>query len=123
MTATIVPDQSTRALGERWALALNDLDQFAEMCSDDCQVWHSTDNAWVSVPQAVEDARRRAGDIPPQFEARGVTYTENGFFNQCYIAIDLAGQPMRLHLVQLVDVKDGKAVRVQEYVGPEMPVD
>ncbi|MFT3899152.1 MAG: hypothetical protein QM728_02770 [Gordonia sp. (in: high G+C Gram-positive bacteria)] len=123
MTATITPDQDTRALGERWPLALNDLDQFAEMCSDDCQVWHSTDAKWVPVPQAVEDARRRVGGGEPNFEPRGLTYTENGFLNQAFIAVELMGQPMRIHVVQIVDVEDGKAVRVQEYVGPEMPVE
>lgn len=123
MTATITTDEATRALGERWAVALNDLDQFADMCTEDCQVWHSTDDKWVTVQQAVEDARRRAGDDGPHFEARGLTFTENGFINQCFISIALAGNPMRLHVIQIVDVKDGKAVKVQEYVGPEMPVE
>ncbi|MFT4201301.1 hypothetical protein [Gordonia sp. (in: high G+C Gram-positive bacteria)] len=123
MTATITPDQATRELGERWPAALNDLDQFEQMCSADCEVWHSTDDKWVTVSQAVEDARRRVGGGEPNFEPRGVTYTENGFFNQAFIAVELMGNPMRLHVIQIVDVKDGKAVRVQEYVGPEMPVE
>ncbi|MFT3660234.1 MAG: hypothetical protein QM809_02210 [Gordonia sp. (in: high G+C Gram-positive bacteria)] len=123
MTTAVTPDEATREIGEAWAKALNSLDSFYDLCAPGCKVWHSNDDQWISVETAIENVHKRTpGDTPPTFEARGVTYTEKGFFNECYVEVELMGNPMKLHLIQLVEVEDGKAVSVKEYIGPEMPV-
>ena len=121
MTA-FTPDDATRALGEAWPKALNSLDSFFGLCAPDCQVWHSNDDIWVSVETAIQNVHRRTAELP-DFQPRGVTYTEKGFFNECYVEVELMGNPMKIHLIQLIDMENGKAVRVKEYVGPEMPVE
>lgn len=120
---TVEPDPATIELAEKWEKALTDIDLFLEICVADCPVWHSADDRYVPVAQAVSDVYERSGDGPiPKFHPEGITYTENGFFNECWTEVALGGQEMKLHLIQVVDVRDGKAVRVREYIGPEMGV-
>ncbi|MFF0488683.1 hypothetical protein ACFYTQ_06640 [Nocardia sp. NPDC004068] len=117
------PDQATIALAENWVKALKNIDLFLEISSEDCQVWHSADDKWVSVADAVAAVYERSGDNGvPDFQARGITYTEHGFFNQCYTEVQMNGQQVKLHLIQVVEARDGKAVRVREYIGPEMGI-
>lgn len=120
---TITPDAATRALADDWVRALSDIDLFKAISTDDCRVWHSSDDLWVSVPDAVQAVYDRSGDGPiPSFTPEGVTFTENGFFNECSTTVSIQGQEMKLHLIQLVEARDGKAASVKEYIGPEMGV-
>ncbi|MFI2280739.1 nuclear transport factor 2 family protein [Nocardia beijingensis] len=117
------PDQATRDLAENWVKALTDIDLFIEISHDDCLVWHSADDKWVTVRDAVAAVYERSGDgAVPTFVPGGVTFTEHGFFNECTTQVTIGGQEMKLHLLQIVDVRDGKAARVREYIGPEMGV-
>lgn len=119
----VEPDPATIELAEKWEKALTDIDLFLEICVPDCPVWHSADDRYVPVAQAVSDVYERSGDgTIPEFHRGGITYTQNGFFNECWTEVTLSGQDMKLHLIQVVDVHDGKAVRVREYIGPEMGV-
>ena len=120
---TVTPEPATAELAEQWVKALSNIDLFLEICVDDCPVWHSADDRYVPVAQAVSDVYARSGDgVVPTFEPHGITFTEKGFYNECSTEVMLNGQLMKLHLIQLVEVKDGKAVRVKEYIGPEMGV-
>ena len=117
------PDQATAELAENWVKALADIDLFLQICVTDCPVWHSADDKWVTVSEAVAAVHERAGDGPvPDFRPVGVTFTEKGFFNEAAVEIEVGGNPVKLHLVQIVEAKDGKAVRVREYIGPEMDI-
>ncbi|MCP2276239.1 hypothetical protein SAMN04244553_1062 [Nocardia amikacinitolerans] len=117
------PDQATKDLANNWVKALTNIDLFKEISHEDCLVWHSADDKWVSVADAVAAVYERSGDGPiPTFVSVGVTYTEKGFFHECTTEVTIGGQEMKLHLVQIVEVRDGKAARVREYIGPEMGV-
>ena len=117
------PDQATRDLAENWIKALKNIDLFLEISTEDCQVWHSADDKWVSVAEAVAAVYERSGDDGvPDFKAEGITYTESGFFNRASTEITMNGQLVKLHLIQVVEARDGKAVRVREYIGPEMGI-
>ncbi|MDR7166957.1 hypothetical protein J2W56_000675 [Nocardia kruczakiae] len=117
------PDQATIDLAENWVKALKNIDLFLEISTPDCQVWHSADDKWVSVAEAVAAVYERSGDDGvPDFQAQGITFTEKGFFNEATTEVQISGQKMKLHLIQLVEVRDGKAARVREYIGPEMGV-
>ncbi|MGW5570325.1 hypothetical protein ACWEVD_03920 [Nocardia thailandica] len=117
------PDQATTALAENWVKALSNIDLFIEISHDDCLVWHSSDDKWVTVREAVAAVYERSGDGPiPTFNSVGIVYTEKGFFHECTTEVSIGGQEMKLHLVQIVEARDGKAARVREYIGPEMGV-
>ncbi|TQM32641.1 hypothetical protein [Nocardia bhagyanarayanae] len=117
------PDQATKDLADNWVKALTNIDLFKEISHEDCLVWHSSDDKWVSVPDAVAAVyERSAGGAIPTFVSGGVTYTEHGFFHECTTEVSIGGQEMKLHLLQIVDARDGKAARVREYIGPEMGV-
>ncbi|QSE85205.1 hypothetical protein JWS14_16140 [Rhodococcus koreensis] len=117
------PDQATIELSENWVKALANIDLFLEICVEDCPVWHSADDKWVSVSEAVAAVYERAGGGPvPDFRPEGITFTENGFFNEASVELEMGGQEVKLHLVQIVEARDGKAVRVREYIGPEMGI-
>ncbi|QSE92340.1 hypothetical protein JWS13_28805 [Rhodococcus pseudokoreensis] len=117
------PDQATIELSENWVKALANIDLFLEICVEDCPVWHSADDKWVSVSEAVAAVYERAGDGPvPDFRPEGITFTEKGFFNEASVELEMGGQPVKLHLVQIVEARDGKAVSVREYIGPEMGI-
>jgi ketosteroid isomerase-like protein len=117
------PDQATKDLADNWVKALTNIDLFNEISTEDCLVWHSADDKWVTVADAVAAVYERSGDGPiPTFVPVGVTFTEKGFFNEATTEIEIAGQRTKLHLVQIVEVRDGKAARVREYIGPEMGV-
>lgn len=115
---TITTESNPAALAQAWIAALSDVDAFAALCAPDCQVWHSHDNRWVTVQQAI-DVVHQVGGLPTFTDARH-TLSENGFFVQASTEFEVAGQTMTLHIVQIVEIRDGKAIRVQEYVGPEM---
>ncbi|NMO03069.1 hypothetical protein HH308_17790 [Gordonia sp. TBRC 11910] len=116
-------DKATAELADNWVKALSDIDLFIEIATEDCLVWHSADDLWVSVPQAVAAVYERSTDgVVPTFVPEGITFTEKGFFNECSTEVSMGGQMMKLHLIQLVEAKDGKAIRVKEYIGPEMGV-
>jgi hypothetical protein len=110
-------DPSTRELMKRWEAALADVLLFREICTPDCQVWHSADNKWMTAEAAIEAARDRGG-LPP-FKNVRITVTEHGFLAQASTTVDPVGT---IHVLQLVTVKDGKAARVEEYIGPEMNI-
>ncbi|RMI28843.1 nuclear transport factor 2-like protein [Nocardia stercoris] len=111
---------SKEAVAQTWVRALSDLDLFAQLCSADCQVWHSNDNLWVTVQQAVDAAKARP-DFPEFVDPR-VTMTDAGFIVQSSVSLELGGHAQQLHILQVTDVVDGKVVRVQEYISPEMPI-
>ena len=115
---TVTTESNRQTLAQAWIRALSDVDAFAALCAPDCQVWHSHDDRWVTVQEAV-DVVHKVGGLPAFTGARH-TLSDNGFFVQATTEFVVAGQTMTLHVVQIVEVRDGKAVRVQEYIGPEM---
>jgi ketosteroid isomerase-like protein len=107
---------STEEFANRWIHALSrDLSAFNALCSADCQVWHSTDAQWMTAQAAIDAASARGG-LPP-FENLRTAMTDAGFTVQMNATIAPAG---KIHIVQLVTVKSGKATRVEEYIAPEM---
>ncbi|MFF1553032.1 hypothetical protein ACFVX3_18545 [Rhodococcus erythropolis] len=117
------PDKATVELADNWVKALANIDIFLEICIEGCPVWHSADDKWVPVSEAVANVYARSeGGVVPNFVPEGITFTEKGFFNQASVEITIEGRPVKMHLVQIVEARDGKAVRVQEYIGPEMGI-
>lgn len=110
-------DPQTAALIKAWTEALGDLAQFWDICTPDCQVWHSADNKWMTAAAAIEAASGRGG-LPP-FQNIRVTLTDGGFALQANVTVEPIGT---IHVLQLVSVKDGKAARIEEYIGPEMNI-
>lgn len=108
--------KTNEELAKGWIRALSDVDLFYTLCADDCKVWHSADDKWMSVKEAVDAVHERGG--LPEFENSRYTLTEKGFFVQTSATLPTA----RVHLIQLVTVKDGKAVSAEEYIGPEMDI-
>ena len=108
--------KTTEELAKGWIRALSDVDLFYSLCADDCKVWHSADDKWMSVKEAVDAVHERGG--LPEFENSRYTLTDKGFFVQTSATLAAA----RVHLIQLVTVKDGKAVSAEEYIGPEMDI-
>ncbi|MCX4095560.1 nuclear transport factor 2 family protein [Nocardia sp. alder85J] len=111
---------SKEAVAQTWVRALSDLDLFVQLCSPDCRVWHSNDNVWVTVEQAVDAAKARP-DFPEFVDPR-VVLTDAGFIVQSSVSLELGGQLQQLHIIQVTEMRDGKVVRVQEYIAPEMPI-
>jgi hypothetical protein len=115
--------EAKEALAQGWKKALSDIDLFLELAEPECPVWHSTDNVFVPVEKAVKDVYERSNGAIPDFTYVGHTITEKGFFLQADVVLEYGEAPLSLHLVQIVEIGDnGKAVRVQEYIGPEMDV-
>lgn len=110
--------ESNEELAQGWIRALANVDAFYELCAPDCRVWHSNDNKWVTVKEAVNAVYERGG-LPEFIDAR-YTLSANGFFVQTAARLDAVG--LTVHIVQVVAAQDGKAISVEEYVGPEMDV-
>ncbi len=108
---------SVESVIDLWKTALKgNLAVFNDICAPDCQVWHSSDDKWMSARAAVDNVRERVGELPPFSDVR-IQKTEQGFIAQGNIDIAPVG---RTHIVQVVTVKDGKAVAIEEYISPEM---
>ena len=105
---------TTEELAKAWLAALEDVDAFLPLCAPECKVWHSTDDTWVTVRDAIE-AVRASGGLPPMRET-SYTLMDGGFFVQ----FSATHQGAELHNCILVRVRDGLAVSAEEYVGVEM---
>ncbi len=101
-------------LATAWLAALEDVDSFPALCAPECRVWHSTDDKWVTVEEAVA-AVHAGGGLPPVRDT-SYTLTDHGFLVQ----FSLTHQGAELHNCIIVKVRDGKAVSAEEYVGVEM---
>lgn len=62
---------TTEQLAQAWVKALSDVDAFPALCGPECLVWHSNDNARVTVEEAVANVHA-AGGLPPM---RDQSYT------------------------------------------------
>ncbi|MGC4251869.1 MAG: hypothetical protein QM605_10540 [Sphingobium sp.] len=101
---------------ERWRVALNgNLPVFSEVCAPDCQVWHSSDNNWMSAAAAMEGVAKMGG-LPP-FDKVEITKTDKGFAVQGSITPPGMG---KMHIAQMVTVKEGSVAAIEEYISPEM---
>ncbi|WP_426518115.1 hypothetical protein ACPPVQ_02030 [Diaminobutyricibacter sp. McL0618] len=100
-------------LAQRWLHALENVEEFRELCIPDARVWHSNDNIWVSLDLAIENVHK-AGGLPPLENPR-YTVTEKGFLVQ--FSIDLAG--LRINDTIIVQTENGLAHTVEEYIGIE----
>ncbi|MEV0085398.1 hypothetical protein [Saccharopolyspora sp. NPDC050642] len=109
---------TNEVLARGWIRALSNVDEFYELCAPGCEVWHSNDDRWITVEEAVDAVHGRGG--LPEFDDSRYTLTEKGFFVQTSATPEAAG--VRVHVVQAVATKDGKAISVEEYVGPEMDI-
>ncbi|HEX2316772.1 MAG TPA: hypothetical protein VHJ17_23705 [Thermomonospora sp.] len=107
---------SNEELAQGWMRAIQDVDLFYELCTADCRVWHSSDDKWMTLKEAIDAVHSRGG-LPP-FRNPRYTLTENGFFAQMSTTLD----GTNVHLVQIATVKDGKVVQAEEYIGPEMDI-
>ncbi|SFW79796.1 hypothetical protein [Amycolatopsis australiensis] len=107
---------TTEELAQGWIRALSDVDAFHGLCAAGCRVWHSTDDKWITVEEAVDAVHERGG--LPEFENPRYTLTGKGFFVQTSATLAAA----RVHVIQVVTVEDGKAISAEEYVGPEMDI-
>lgn len=105
---------TTEDLATAWLEALEDVDSFAALCAPECRVWHSTDDKWVTVEEAIE-AVHAGGGLPPVRD-KSFTLTDQGFLVQ----FSLTHQGAELHNCIIVKVRDGKAVSAEEYVGVEI---
>ncbi|GAA2089615.1 hypothetical protein GCM10009823_05520 [Brevibacterium salitolerans] len=103
-------------LAQAWLRAFDELDSFRPLCHPDARVWHSTDDAWVSVDTAIANVRS-GGGLPPR-ERESWRVTEDGFLVQFTLALG----SLRMHNTILVRVRDGLAYEAEEYVGLEQDV-
>jgi ketosteroid isomerase-like protein len=111
-------NMSNQEFAKRWIHALTrDLAAFNALCSADCRVWHSTDAKWMTAQAAIDAAAARGG--LPTFDDPRTAMTAEGFTVQTNATVAPVG---KIHIVQLVTVKDGKATQVEEYIAPEMPM-
>jgi hypothetical protein len=113
-----MPEITNEELAQGWIRALSNVDAFYELCAPDCKVWHSNDNKWGTVKEAVDAVYDRGG--LPEFSGSRYTLSDKGFFVQTSATLESAGA--KVHVVQVVETKDGKAISVEEYVGPEMDI-
>jgi hypothetical protein len=105
-------------LAQGWIRALANVDAFYALCAPDCLVWHSNDNKWITVKEAVDAVYERGG--LPEFSGSRYTLSDKGFFVQTSATLAAAG--VTVHVVQVVGTRDGQAISVEEYVGPEMDI-
>lgn len=119
-----VDNATKEALAQEWRKSLADIDHFLDITEPECPVWHSADDRYVPVEEAVRAVHdRSAGGAVPDFQYVGHTLTDPGFFLEANVVIEVGGNPLKMHLIQVVTVGDsGKAVNVKEYIGPEMDV-
>jgi hypothetical protein len=112
MTSTTT--MTTEEIAQGWLAGLQDVDAFLPLCAPECKVWHSNDDKWVTVPEAIA-AVHEAGGLPPM---RDMSYTlmDGGFLVQ----FSATWNGAEIHNVILVKVRDGLAVSAEEYVGLEM---
>jgi hypothetical protein len=105
-------------LAKGWIRALANVDEFVALCAPDCRVWHSNDDKWVTVKQAIDAVYERGG--LPGFSGARYTLSDKGFFVQTAATLEPAG--VKVHVIQVVGTRDGQAISVEEYVGPEMDI-
>ncbi|MBC3191728.1 hypothetical protein H7X46_11710 [Pseudonocardia sp. C8] len=110
--------KTTEDLARHWLRALEDVDLFYEFCDPGCRVWHSADNAWMSLDDAIRAVHDRGG--LPEFTGSRYTLTETGFVVQTSGRLEPPG--VTVHLVQIATVENGRVVRAEEYIGPEMDI-
>ncbi len=106
--------RTNEELAIAWLDALDDVDRFAPLCAPGCQVWHSTDNAWMSFEQAIENVHL-AGGLPHMTD-RSWTVTEKGFL------VQFSGQfgEAKIHNTIIVTTENGFATKAEEYIGLEI---
>ena len=110
---------NTDDLAERFKTAIkSDIAILREICSTDCQLWHSTDNVWMAQGPALDAfiVAQNAGQIG-KFDEITTVSTGKGFLAQTSMTMDRLG---KMHVAQLMTVKDGKIVSIEEYIGFEM---
>lgn len=107
---------SNEEIARGWIRSLSSVDLFYEFCAPDCKVWHSSDDKWMTVKEAIDAVHGRGG-LPP-FRNSRYTLTDKGFFVQTSTTLN----GTNVHLIQVVTVQDGKAVSAEEYIGPEMDI-
>ncbi|MCD0453506.1 hypothetical protein LO762_30620 [Actinocorallia sp. API 0066] len=106
--------KTVKELADGWLEALKDVDKFYELCSPECKVWHSNDDKWVTLKEAIDAVHSRGG-LPP-FRNSRYTLTDKGFFAQTSATLE----GTNVHIIQIATVADGKVVTAEEYIGPEI---
>ncbi len=106
--------KSNEELAQRWLKAMADVDSFPALCEPGCKVWHSYDNAWISVEESIARVHA-AGGLPP-LQDTSYTLIDGGFLVQFSAAI----QGTAFHNTIIVKVRNGLAYSAQEYCGFEM---
>ncbi|WP_440712442.1 hypothetical protein [Gordonia sp. FQ] len=83
--------------------------------------------AWTAdrpgpLPDAVKTlAGLATDDGAPEVHVRGFVRTESGFLCQCRAEMSVDGYPVRVDLLQLVDVDgDGRVIGIREYLGSQV---
>ncbi|WP_050790883.1 hypothetical protein [Streptomyces sp. e14] len=103
-------------IGQAWLRGLEDVDAFYAFCDPECRVWHSSDDKWMTLQEAIDAVHGRGG-LPP-FRNPRYTVTEKGIVAQASTTLN----GTNVHLVQVATVKDGRVVTAEEYIGPEMDI-
>lgn len=112
-------DEVLQQLMDGWAEAMaDDFAGLAAMCSEDCQIWHSSDDKWMLQHEALQGfiAARDMGRIP-EFEKVRIMATAKGFLCQAEMTLAPVGT---LHNTQIVTTSGSRITHVEEYIAPEM---
>ncbi|MFS4108562.1 MULTISPECIES: hypothetical protein [unclassified Streptomyces] len=109
-------EKTKQELAEHWLRALENVDLFYEFCDSGCKVWHSADDKWVTLKEAIDAVHSRGG-LPP-FRNSRYTLTDKGFIVQTSTTLE----GTNVHLIQVAGVEGGKVVTAEEYIGPEMDI-
>lgn len=108
--------RTNEELAQAWLAALQDVDAFLPLCAPDAKVWHSTDDIWMTVPDAIQ-AVHDGGGLPP-LSRQSYTVTEEGFLVQFTLSLG----DIKMHNTIIVKTRDGFAISAEEYVGLETDV-
>ncbi|MFF9505305.1 hypothetical protein [Streptomyces sp. NPDC014656] len=109
-------EKTKQEIAESWLLALSDVDLFYDFCAPECRVWHSSDDKWMTLKEAIDAVKNRGG-LPP-FRNSRYTLTDKGFVVQTSTTLD----GTNVHLIQVAGVEGGRVVSAEEYIGPEMDI-
>lgn len=112
-------DEVLQLLMDGWAMAMaGDFASLDAICTEDCQIWHSSDDKWMLQREALQGfiAARDMGRIP-EFERVRIMATAKGFLCQAEMSLAQIGT---LHITQIVTTSGSRVTHVEEYIAPEM---
>jgi hypothetical protein len=100
-----------------WAEGLaTDFGSLEKFFAPEAEIWHSTDNAWITQEESRRRSERLEQSGRPLFSEIRTQPTAKGFLVQASLE---PADGRVTHLVQVVTVVDGRVTHVEEYIAPE----